>query len=40
LAKFYGTDPGVFLQKPISRIIRAVDQTAELIARTEKAAKD
>jgi hypothetical protein len=40
LAKFYGTDPDVFLCKPISKIMRAVDQTAELIVRTEKAAKN
>lgn len=40
LAKFYGTDPDVFLRKPISKISRAVDQTAELIERTRKAAED
>lgn len=40
LAKFYGTDPDVFLKKPISKILRVVDQTAELIERTKKAAED
>ncbi len=40
LAKFYGVDPDVFLQKPVSRILRAVDCTADLIERTKKAAKD
>jgi hypothetical protein len=40
LAKFYGTDPDVFLKKPISHILRAVDRTADLIDRTKKAARD
>lgn len=40
LAKFYGTDPDVFLCKPISKISRAVEQTAELIERTKKASKE
>jgi hypothetical protein len=39
LAKFYGTDPDVFLQKPISKIIRAVKRSEQLIARAAKAAK-
>jgi hypothetical protein len=40
LAKFYGTDPDTFLRKPISKIVRAVDRTAELIESVKKAAKD
>lgn len=40
LAKFYGTDPDVFLKKPISAISRAVDRTTELIEYTKKAAED
>jgi hypothetical protein len=40
LAKFYGTDPDVFLRKPLSRIERAVRQTAELIKRTKQASED
>lgn len=40
LAKFYGTDPDVFLRKPISHISRAVRRTEELIERVKKAAED
>jgi hypothetical protein len=40
LAKFYGTDPDVFLCKPISKITRAVDRTEKLIESAKKAAKD
>ena len=40
LAKFYGTDPDVFLRKPISKITRTVDRTAELIESVKKAARD
>lgn len=40
LAKFYGTDPDVFLKKPISKISRAVHHTSDLIERTKKAAED
>jgi hypothetical protein len=40
LARFYHTDPDVFLKKPISNILRAVDRTSELIERTKKAGKE
>jgi hypothetical protein len=40
LAKFYGTDPDVFLNKPISSINRAIKRTSELIAATKAAAED
>lgn len=40
LAKFYGTDPDVFLKKPVSHVLRAVDHTADLIERTRKAGED
>lgn len=39
LAKFYGTDPDVFLKKPISKITRAMQMSAVLIEKSKKAAK-
>lgn len=39
LAKFYGTDPDVFLKKPISKIERAMNASNKLIERAEKNAK-
>jgi hypothetical protein len=40
LAKFYGTDPDVFLKKPISRIVRMIKRSAELVEKAKKAAKE
>lgn len=40
LAKFYGTDPDVFLKKPISKIISAVAHTERLIENVKKASRD
>jgi hypothetical protein len=40
LAKFYGTDPDIFLSKPVSKIYRATDRTAELIENVKKASED
>jgi hypothetical protein len=39
LAKFFGTDPDVFLKKPLSKIARALKRSNELIEKSKKAAK-
>jgi hypothetical protein len=40
LAKFYGTDPDVFLHKPISKIALAKKRSMQLIKLIKKATKE